>query len=135
MKKSIYLAGGFKSAWQREVWQRLDSNFTIYDPKEKEYTNGERIKMSLEEYGTWDLHHIRLSDIVFVYLEKTNPGCVGALVEAGYAKGLGKTVITVLEPNHETIEDRYLQFVKLVSDVTFETLQDGIAFLSSLHDE
>jgi hypothetical protein len=51
--------------------------------------------------------------------------------EAGYAKGLGKTVITVLEPNHETIKDAYLSFITQVSDIVFEDLESGVSYLKS----
>ena len=132
MKTRVYLAGGYKSCWQDVVRRELKDQFTIYDPKEKEFKNGHRVLMELSEYGSWDLHHIRNSDVVFVFLERTNPSCIGAVIEAGYAKGLGKTVITVLEKNHETIEDRYLEFIKKVSDITYEKLSDGISFLKSL---
>ena len=132
MKTKVYLAGGYKSGWQ-ELVKIAAHNFEFYDPKEKEFKNGERLHMDLQEYGSWDLHHIRKCDVVFVYLEKTNPSCIGAVIEAGYAYGIGKTVITVLEENHETIEDRYLQFIKKVSHITYKELRDGIEYLKSLH--
>jgi hypothetical protein len=50
--------------------------------------------------------------------------------EAGYAKGLGKTVILVLEKNNTTIKDRYLDFLRTVSDIVFDDLDSGIKFLS-----
>lgn len=154
MKQKVYLAGGFHSDWQERVKDRcrvvhprtvIQGNFPggtssgstevvvfdffeYLDPKIKEFINGERKNLTLEQYTTFDLHYIRQSDIVFVYYEKTNPG-VGALIEAGYAKGLGKTVILVLEKDHETIKDRYLDFVKGVSDIYFDNLEEGIEYL------
>jgi nucleoside 2-deoxyribosyltransferase len=125
----VYLAGGFRSGWQDKV--RAINGFLFLDPKQKERPNGVDLKMSLEEYGTWDFHMIRQADIVFVYAEKTNTSCIGLSVEAGYAKGLGKTVILVLEPNHETIKDAYLQFIRKASDVTFYDLQKGIDYLNT----
>ncbi|MCK5015688.1 MAG: hypothetical protein KAS32_01335, partial [Candidatus Peribacteraceae bacterium] len=73
------------------------------------------------------------SDIVFVYAERTNPSCIGLSVEIGYAKGLNKTVILVLEPRHETREDRYMQFLKKAANITFETLEEGIDYLQSFN--
>ena len=124
----IYLAGGFRSNWQERVKNHLKGKFILYNPREKEYSGSERFPMSLNEYGSWDLHHIKMSDIVFIYVERTNPG-VAHLIEASYAKGLGKTVILVLEPNNKHIEDRYLEFIKLISDVAFDNIEDGLNFL------
>lgn len=126
----VYLAGGFKSDWANSVKQCSDKIHFI-NPKDKEYKNGERITMNVNEYGKWDLHFIKQSDIVFVYVERTNTSCIGLSCEAGYAKGLGKTVITVLEPHHETIKDSYLSFITQVSDIVFSNLKDGVEYLKS----
>lgn len=131
MKQKVYLAGGFRSNWQEKLKQ-LDG-FIWLDPRDKERPNGVPIVMDVNEYGTWDLHYIKQSDIVFVYAERTNTSCIGLSVESGYAKGLGKTVILVLEPNHETIKDNYLQFIKKSANITFENLQDGINYLQSFY--
>lgn len=131
-KQKVYLAGGFKSDWAEKVKQCSDS-FNWINPKDKEFKNGERIVMNVNEYGKWDLHFIKHSDIVFVYVERTNTSCIGLSVEAGYAKGLGKTVILVLEPNHETIKDQYLQFVTQAADIVFEDLESGINYLKSFN--
>ena len=130
MKQIVYLAGGFKSDWANKV-KKCSENFNWINPKEKEYKNGERVIMNVNEYGKWDLHYIKKSDIVFVYIEKENTSCIGLCVEAGFAKGLGKTVILVIEPNHETIKDVYLSFVTQVSDITFDNLEDGVNYLKS----
>jgi len=129
MKQKVYLAGGFRTNWQNRVKQIY--GFVWLDPKEKERPNGVITPMDVNEYGTWDLHFIKQSDIVFVYAERTNPSCIGLSVEMGYAKGLGKTVILVLEPNNEKIDDKYLQFLKKGANITFEVLQDGIDYLQS----
>lgn len=130
MKQKVYLAGGFKNDWQSKVISSSEW-ITWINPKSKEYTNGERTTMSVPEYGKWDLHYIKQSDIVFVYVEKDNTSCIGLSVEAGYAKGLGKMVILVLEPNHETIKDSYLSFITQVADIVFSDLESGINYLKS----
>jgi nucleoside 2-deoxyribosyltransferase len=136
-KQKIYLAGGFKSDWAKLVedgcnrYLKMSDRLDFINPKKKEYKNGERIVMNVNEYGKWDLHFIKQCDIVFVYVEITNTSCIGLCCEAGYAKGLGKTVITVLEPNHETIKDAYLSFITQVSDIVFEDLESGINYLKS----
>jgi nucleoside 2-deoxyribosyltransferase len=132
MKQKVYLAGGFKSDWANRV-KECSNNFDWINPKDKEYKNGERIVMNVDEYGKWDLHFIKQSDIVFVYVEKSNNSCIGLCVEAGFAKGLGKTVIVVLEPNNETIKDTYLSFITQVSDIVFKDLESGLNYLKSFN--
>jgi nucleoside 2-deoxyribosyltransferase len=129
-KQKIYLAGGFKSDWANEV-KKCSDNFQWINPKDKEFKNGERIVMNVNEYGKWDLHFIKQCDILFVYVERTNTSCIGLCCEAGFAKGLGKTVITILEPNHETLKDAYLSFITQVSDIVFEDLESGVNYLKS----
>ena len=129
-KQKTYLAGGFKSDWANKV-KECSNNIEWVNPKDKEFEGSKRVVMSVDEYGKWDLHFIKQSDIIFVYIERTNTSCIGLCCEAGYAKGLGKTVITVLEPNHETIKDNYLLFVTQVSDIVFDNLEDGINYLKS----
>jgi len=129
--QKVYLAGGFRTNWQ--ILAKKLNGFIWLDPKEKERPNGEKIPMTLNEYGTWDLHFIKQSDIVFAYAERTNTSCIGLAVEIGFAKGIGKTVILVLEPNHETIKDNYLQFLKKASSITFEKLEDGLNYLQSFY--
>ena len=129
-KQKVYLSGGFKSNWSDEVIN-TSRNFDWINPKNKEFNNDENLKMNVNEYGKWDLHFIKQCDILFVYVERTNPSCIGLCCEAGYAKGLNKTVITVLEPNHETINDRYLSFITQVSDIVFEKFEDGVKYLNS----
>lgn len=64
-------------------------------------------------------------------MERTNPSGFGLAVEIGYAKGINKTVILVLEKNHEIHKDRYLEFLMKAADVTFEDLDNAIEFLKS----
>ena len=131
MKQRVYLAGGFNSDWRESVknmMNLLDDKYNVtelfifYDPKLK--PNKYWI-----EYGTWDIHYIKQSDIVFVYMENTNPSGYGLAAEMGYAKALNKTVILVLELGHE--KDKYLQFLKKFADVVYDDLYTGIKFLKS----
>lgn len=123
MKSKIYLAGGLRSNWQSVVINDVDADF--FNPREKEVDK----VLTLTEFGTWDLHYIKQCDIVFAYMEKTNPSGIGLSVECGFAKGIGKTVIICLEENNETIKDGYLQFLKKVADITFTNLSDAINYL------
>lgn len=120
----VYLAGGFHGDWQTKVKEECPT-LIFLDPKDKE-TKGR--KLSLKEYTDWDLEAIRSSELVFVYYEKTNPG-VGCLMELGYAYGLGKGVIFVQEPEHETIKDRYIDFGKGLCHIHCQSLEEGIEAL------
>lgn len=138
---NIYLAGGFHGRdWQSEV--EGISNFTSSTPvtfenprnRTRGTDNGnEEIFKEARVYTQWDLQAIRKSQIVFVYIAKENPG-LGSLVEVGYAKGLGKIVILVVEPRGEDREtkDRYFDFAREVSDVYFDKLEDGVEYLKSI---
>lgn len=123
MKQKVYLAGGIRSNWQEKVTSNVDAEF--YNPRTKEVDK----TLTLEEFGTWDLHHIKKCEIVFAYMEKTNPSGIGMSVEMGYAKALGKTVILCLEEGNERIKDGYLQFMKKVADITFTDVDEAINYL------
>jgi len=122
-KKKVYLAGGFNTEWRDEVKTELNlSHYEIYDPA----VNRDMIWV---EYGTWDTYYIKRCDILFGYMEKTNPSGYGLAAELGYAKALNKTVILIIEPGHE--KDKYFQFLKQFADIVYETLEDGIRFLKT----
>lgn len=125
---NVYLAGGMRSGWQKKVKDAV-AHHNYFDPRVKEMKK----KPTLEEYGTWDLHYIKMCDLVFAYMERTNPSGVGMACELGFAYGIGKTVILVLENANGFQNDRYLQFMKKVSNITFDNFDEGLAFLSSFH--
>ena len=120
----VYLAGGFKTNWQEKV--KEIKSLECISPKDKENK-----AMSLKEYGTWDLHYIKNCDIVFAYMERTNPSGIGLACEIGYAYGIGKTVITVLEKDNQFHEDRYMSFIEKVSHIVFETFEEGLEYLKN----
>jgi len=122
-KPKVYLAGGIRSGWQDRVMREADAEY--YNPREKEITK----TLTLEEYGTWDLHHIKQCDLVFAYMEKDNPSGIGMSVEMGYAKGLGKTIILCLEQENQFIKPGYLSFMEKVADVVYTDLESAIKYL------
>ncbi len=123
MKTKIYLAGGMRTNWQKSVKDSLDLIF--FDPS----FNDKKRSKSLLEFSTWDLTRIKQSDIIFAYIERTNPGIIGTACEIGYGKGLGKTVILVLEKNNNYIKDKYLDFMKACSDIVYTNLDEAIQYL------
>lgn len=117
----IYLAGGMTNLWRKTVKNSVDADFA--DPCDHRLG-------TLSEYGAWDLHHVQQADIVFCYIERDNPSCLGAAVEVGYGAGNGATIILVLEPDHNHFPDEKVAFLESVADVTYQTLEDGIQYLS-----
>jgi integrase len=84
MMIKVYLAGGFKSGWQRNVV----THHKVIDPSLKDETG-----WSMEQIGAWDKKAIQESNVVFAYMERTNPSGFGLSCEIGFAHALGKTVI------------------------------------------
>jgi hypothetical protein len=62
----VYLAGGFRSGWQRRVKESLP-DFKYLDPRQHDLSDP-------TQYTLWDLEAIRQCDIVFAILEADNPG-------------------------------------------------------------
>lgn len=136
----IYLAGGFyANDWQQTVMDQIalrvqkSDDIVFLNPKDKErgiISNIPDLFKSPVNHTHWDLEAIKGSDIVFVYIDKDNPA-IGSLVELGYSKGLGRTLISVIERRDDSSPspDRYFDFARCTSDINFETLDEGIEFL------
>lgn len=119
----VYLAGGFKSGWQKSV----KTHHQLLDPSLKDET-----EWTMQKIGDWDKDAIRESDIVFAYMERTNPSGFGLSCEIGFAYALGKTVILVLEKNHEKHNDKSLEFLTCFADYIFTKFKDGLLCLNEL---
>lgn len=139
----IYLAGGTHSGWQKNLivnlmeygceltnQGRYDTSIKLdyFDPSENKRLGF----TSFPEYSVVDLMHVRTCDIVFCYLEQTNPGCIGAIVEMAYGKGLGKTTILCLETKNCLIDDRYLRFATKVADYVTDDINKAIDILKGI---
>jgi hypothetical protein len=121
----IYLAGGLHSGWQ-EIVAGIAPRFTFLDPRNHELTDG-------AQYTLWDLAAIRRSDLVFAYLEPTNPAGYSLALEVGYAKALGKPVVLVDEKSTLTEETRrHTAMIHALADVTFQSLDDGLNYIKEL---
>ena len=119
---TVYLAGGFRSGWQAKI-STSAPGFLYKDPSKHGLTDPIR-------YTEWDLRAIRESDLVFAYLEAANPAGYALALEVGYAKGLGKPVILVDERSSADEQTRrYLQMVRAAADATFNSFEDGVAYL------
>lgn len=152
--KKIYLAGGFYADnWQEKVKINFIASTKIgnglfeyhlenkekvifFDPKQKERgeNNSElqkQIFSNPKTYTFWDLNAIDESDIVFAFIDKNNPA-LGVIAEVGYAVGKNKTVILIIEENHNIHKDRYFDFLRNMVKVDFKTLEEGIEFLKTI---
>ena len=122
MTLTIYLSGGTHSNWRDIVMDQLQSSsFEFIDPKQ----NGQPLP---ERYAPWDLFGVERSDIVLCYVEHDNPSGVGTCFEAAYGLGLGKHVVTVIEPQ----DRKYWDIVQVAASVNFGTLQAAVDYIQSL---
>lgn len=101
----------------------------VKGPLEKQYPDNlfSRPKMIVAK----DFLDIKMSDIIVVHLLDAVKVSIGTMVELGYAKALGKTIVTIMQPGnmHEH------PFVTEVSDAVVENLDDAVAIVDSLLSE
>jgi nucleoside 2-deoxyribosyltransferase len=129
MNTKVYLAGGHRGNWR----DNIKAAFLLNDSYDAEFFDPAQHGLEeLDQYGVWDLYHVKRSDIVFGYMERTNPGGFGLACELGYAYGLGKTVILCLENDHTLYKDRYLDFMKKVANITFNDFGEAVAYLQKI---
>lgn len=123
---SVYLAGGHRTEWREKVRQAA-MGFVYRDPALHEIDNP-------RAYTAWDLEAIRRSDILFGYLEQTNPSGYGLALEIGYAKGVGKHIVLVDEKSAADEKTaRYYAIVRETADAVFDSLDEGVAYLLTLN--
>jgi nucleoside 2-deoxyribosyltransferase len=129
----VYLAGGMRTPWRNTIKAEVD-DFDYIDVcyRDKAMTAAGLNSKSPKEYIAWDSIWVKNSDIVFGYMEKTNPSPVGLACELSYAYGLGKTTILVLEKENQFIKDRYLDFMRGFATVDFSSFNIGVDFLQTL---
>lgn len=125
--KQIYLAGGFKSGWQDIVISSINNKEVRFiDPRIHGIENS-------DEYTEWDLNAVKESDILFAFMEASNPGGYALALEIGYAKAIGKTIIFVDDVHaHDPARSRFLDMLRSSADFSFYTIKDGITCLVNL---
>ena len=104
----IYLSGGFKTGWQEDVTAeilRLRPDAEVSDPREHKLHDPIR-------YTAWNLTEICDCDIIFAFLEYSNPGGPNLAFELGYAHALGKKLILINEKGQ-----RWAEMMHTVPDV------------------
>lgn len=121
---NIYLCGGFKTDWQDEVIahvKRLRPDAELFDPRDHKLHDP-------KDYTKQDLQAIWDCDIVFAYMECTNPGMANLAFELGYAHAMGKKIVLVNEKGQ-----RWAEMMHQVSDC-FDDLAGAVAALPHLKE-
>lgn len=123
-KIKVYLAGGMKSGWQDLVINEFKflsfaENVEFLDPRSHGLTNE-------FDYTRADLKMINESNIIFAYLEETNPGGFNTLFELGYARCLGLISILV---NDKTSIHQYIGMARSSALLLPSNFRNGIAVL------
>jgi len=86
----VYLSGGTVTHWQDVVMNSIEG-VDFYNPAS--FSMGSVGRPGLSLYGPMDRLKIEQCDILFAYLEASNPTPINVALELGYAKGLGKLTI------------------------------------------
>ena len=119
----VFLSGGFKSNWQLKVIQELNDRFIFFNPRDHDLEHS-------EFYTTWDIHFVKECDILFAYMEESNPSGYGLAFELGLAYSLNKTIILIDERSESDFTfAKYFKILYKPSGVVLNNLSDGIAYL------
>lgn len=126
-KPRVYLSGGFKSGWQETVIDALKDKFLFFNPRNHHLGNPDM-------YTAWDVHFVKECDIIFAYMENSNPSGYGLSFELGIAYALNKTIILVDEKSVLN-EDfaKYFRIMHRPSNVVLQNLAEGISFLETFY--
>ena len=125
IKTSIFLSGGFRSGWQRQLLDRYGDRFTFYNPNDHNLS-------AAQQYATWDAHYVRKCDILFAFMEAGNPSGFGLMFEIGMAYGLNKTIILVDERSASDAQfGKYFQIAYQPAGNVFHSLQEALLFLDT----
>jgi nucleoside 2-deoxyribosyltransferase len=116
------LAGGFHSNWQASVRQAVDAEWL--DPSTHDLSDP-------RAYTAWDLQALRSCDVVFAYLERSNPGGYALALEVGYAAASSKPII-LIDQHDDGSRARYFEMVRQVATFNCMSLADGIEALKRL---
>ena len=122
-KAKVFLSGGFKSNWQATVIKELKDQFVFFNPREHGLEHS-------DFYTTWDIHFVKECDILFAFMEKTNPSGYGLAFELGVAYSLNKTIILIDEKSKDDLTfAKYFKILHKPSGVVLNNLSEGISFL------
>lgn len=126
-KKTIYLAGGFRTGWQSIAMTQL-AGFDFLDPSSHQI-------LEPRAYTEWDLAAVTRCDIILANMEQTNPGGYSLALEVGFGKALAKKIVLVDQVT-DPISSRYFEMVRQVADAVFSDLDEATKYINasfSLH--
>ncbi|MDB5122388.1 MAG: hypothetical protein JWP94_517 [Mucilaginibacter sp.] len=124
-KSSIFLSGGFRSDWQSKLLERYSDRFQFFNPREHNIAEPHL-------YASWDIHYVRKCDIIFAYMEASNPSGFGLIFEIGMAYALNKTIILVDERSEvDATFAKYFKIAHQPSGNVFKTLEEAFQFLDT----
>ena len=122
-KAKVFLSGGFQTNWQSRVIEAANDKFIFFNPKEHDLEHS-------DFYTTWDIHFVKECDILFAYMEESNPSGYGLAFELGVAYSLNKTIILVDEKSkEEPTFAKYFRILYKPSGVVLRNLTEGIDYL------
>jgi hypothetical protein len=111
MTVKIYLCGGLVTDWQDKTIEAFEDipDVEFYNPKMFDIIG---YYPEVHLYGPMDRYKVEDCDIIFGFLEASNPTCVNVVGEMMLAKGLGKRTILVNEWTEENFKKGYLKTLK-----------------------
>lgn len=123
----IYLAGGMRSGWQDKVMAAVPKGQAIFiDPRTQAPGASEL------EYTRFDLTGVDLADIVFGYMEKSNPGGSGLALEFGFASAHDNSKFLMLVEEDGYPQQKYFGMVRSVSDVVVSAPDGDTALMKGI---
>ena len=119
---AVYLAGGLHSGWQERVRAEIPGADYL-DPRTHRLRDP-------SAYTAWDLDALRRSDVVFAYLEDSNPGGYALALEIGFARALDKHVILVnAQVPAQSGDATRLAMIQATVDVNTTSFEEGLQYL------
>jgi len=125
IKQKIFLSGGFHSNWQNSLISKYNDKFIFLNPREHGL-------MKPTDYTFWDIHFVRRCDILFAYMESSNPSGYGLAFEIGLAIENKKTVILIDEKSLTDPDfKKYFEIVRQSSTYLFNSMEDATKLLET----
>lgn len=113
----IYLSGGMRTDWQSKV--EKTEGVTFFDPRTDSPQN-----WTMADFVKEDIRLVKESDLVFLYMEKSNPTGYGAIWECAVAVENKIPIIAVWE------KDYVDPFIACNSLYLYNTLDSGLERLN-----
>ena len=124
-RMKVYLAGGMKGDWQDQLISILGKQVEFIDPRD-------HCLIAEEDYTDWDLKGVFECDVLFAYMEKSNPSGYGMMLEIGYAKALGKLIIFAHQGRDNDDRKGYFGMARVCADAQFTTFGHALSYLEGL---